>query len=367
MPNRPSLNALRAFEAAVRRGSFAAAAAELRLTPSAISRHVQLLEHQLGVVLFHRSGRSVVSTDAGQSYYRNIHEAFGRITTATADLTGGRKSDRLSVHSAPSFATQWLLPRLSQFVAAHPELDVVFWATSPPYDCLGEPYDVAIQHGAKGTDGLDVLPFPTERIVPMCSPALADSVRPIRSAEDLAFHTLIHSDQCLVSLAGLAGASSRTFARSRQGPALRPIVHVNLHGRRRPGSLSGQHAARSERARERAPGKASRRRRPGNPSSSAGMPAGKKGFAESCCLQGMARCRSLRRLGSAARGIARPCLPPQFNRRAVTDPSRSKSQCGYCGVGRLRRQRVCSPSRRTKAEEAARPLCPQPHPLKVYR
>jgi LysR family transcriptional regulator, glycine cleavage system transcriptional activator len=198
MPNRPSLNALRAFEAAVRRGSFAAAAAELHLTPSAISRQIQLLEQQLSVALFHRIGRSVVSTDAGQAYYREIHAAFGRITAATADLTGSRKSDRLSVHSAPSFATQWLLPRLSQFVAAHPELDVVFWATSPPYDLFTETYDIDIQHGARGTDGLEVMPFPTERIVPMCSPDLANGIRPIRSAEDLAFHTLIHSDLCLV-------------------------------------------------------------------------------------------------------------------------------------------------------------------------
>lgn len=194
MPNRPSLNALRVFEAAVRRGSFAAAAAELRLTPSAISRHVQLLEQQLGVVLFHRIGRSVVSTDAGKSYYHDIHEAFGRITTATEGLTGVRKSDRLSVHYAPSFATQWLLPRLSSFVEAHPELDVVFWATSPPYDLLTDSYDVAIQHGAKGFDGLHVMPFPPERIVPMCTPALADG---IRAVSDLTCHTLIHSDQCL--------------------------------------------------------------------------------------------------------------------------------------------------------------------------
>jgi LysR family glycine cleavage system transcriptional activator len=198
MSKRPSLNALRAFEAAVRRGSFVGAAGELHLTPSAVSRQIQLLEQQLGVSLFHRVGRSVVSTNAGQAYYREIHAAFRRITAATADLTGSGKSDRLSVHSAPSFATQWLLPRLSQFVRGHPELDVVFWATSPPYDLISEDYDVDIQHGARGTDGLDVMPFPTERIVPMCSPAMAEGMLPIRSPEDLAFHTLIHSDQCLV-------------------------------------------------------------------------------------------------------------------------------------------------------------------------
>ena len=197
MTNRPSLNALRTFEAAVRRGSFAAAAAELLLTPSAVSRQIQLLEMQLGATLFRRIGRSVAATDAGQAYYREIHAAFGRITAATANITGSGKSERLSVHSAPSFATQWLLPRLSQFVSAHPELDVVFWATTPPYDLIADSYDVDIQHGAKDTDGLDVMSFPAERIVPMCSPEVADGIRPIRSPEDMMFHTLIHSDQCL--------------------------------------------------------------------------------------------------------------------------------------------------------------------------
>ena len=174
------------------------AANELHLTPSAVSHQVKLLQDQLGVQLFRRVGRSVVPTDSGERYYREVSAAFARIKAATGDLTGRGKSDRLSVHSAPSFATQWLLPRLSEFVAAHPELDVVFWATSPPYDLITENYDVDIQHGARGSDGLDVMPFPAERIVPMCSPDLAHGIRPIRSPEDLVFHTLIHSDHCLV-------------------------------------------------------------------------------------------------------------------------------------------------------------------------
>ena len=97
-------NALRAFEAAVRRGSFVAAANELHLTPSAVSHQVKLLEDQLGVQLFSRVGRSVFPTDSGERY-REVTAAFSRIKTATVDLTSSGKSDRLSVHSAPSFAT----------------------------------------------------------------------------------------------------------------------------------------------------------------------------------------------------------------------------------------------------------------------
>jgi LysR family glycine cleavage system transcriptional activator len=194
----PSLNALRAFEASVRRGSFAAAAAELHLTPSAISHQIKLLEVQLGVRLFHRIRRSVVPTDTGQNYYREIHAAFGRITAATKAVGQTGKSDRLSIHSAPSFATLRLMPRLSQFITAHPELDVLFCSTPRAYDLRIHNCDIDIQYGQDGTDGLDVLPFPTERIVPMCSPALAHGIRPIRSAEDLSLHPLIHSDHCLV-------------------------------------------------------------------------------------------------------------------------------------------------------------------------
>jgi LysR family glycine cleavage system transcriptional activator len=197
MPLEPSLNALRVFEAAARGGSFAAAAAELRLTPSAISRQIQLLEQQLDLQLFHRVGRSVVLNDAGYAYYREIHAALGRISAATTQLTGRGKSDRLSVHSSPSFATQWLLPRLSQFVATHLELNVVFWVTSPPYDLIMDNYDVDIQYGAKDSDGVSVTPFPDERIVPMCSPALAYGAKPICSGDDLLLHPLIHSDLCL--------------------------------------------------------------------------------------------------------------------------------------------------------------------------
>ena len=198
MSTLPSFHALRAFEAAVRRGSFVAAACELHLTPSAVSHQVRLLEDHLGVQLFRRIGRTVAPTDHGDRYFREVTAAFSRIRMATLELARSGKSDRLSVHSAPSFATQWLLPRLPEFVAAHPELDVVFWATSPPYNMMANTCDIDIQYGATSSEGLDIMPLPIERIVPMCSPAMAHGIRPIRSPQDLRFHPLIHSDHCLV-------------------------------------------------------------------------------------------------------------------------------------------------------------------------
>ena len=194
----PALNALKAFEAAVRCGSFAHAADELHLTPSAISHQIKLLEERLGVQLFHRIRRAVVPSDAGQRYYQEIRTAFRRIAAATAELTDGGKNDRLTLYSSPSFAAQWLMPRLSNFVEAHPELDVVFSAAPPPFDLRANECDVGIQYAQDDVDVVQLIALPPELIVPMCSPDFLDGARRIRRPEDLAVHALIHSDRCLV-------------------------------------------------------------------------------------------------------------------------------------------------------------------------
>ena len=170
----------------------------------------------------------------------------------------------------------------------------MFWATSPPYDLMADPYDVDIQHGARDTEGLDVMPFPPERIVPMCSPDLAygspadPRARGSRRAYPDPFRPMLRP------LAGLAGASSRAIARSRPGTAFRPVVHVDRDRRRRPRGLSRQHPARQERAGQRAAGQAARRRRPGDPGASTGLPAGKEGPAESRRLPRLAESGALR-------------------------------------------------------------------------
>ena len=120
----PPLKSIQAFEAAARLASFAAAAEELRLTPSAISHNIRALEREVGLSLFHRAHRSVVLTDAGRRYAEQISEAFGQMEAATRQLDRTVKPDVLTIHSAPSFATQWLMPRLSRFSVDHPETDV---------------------------------------------------------------------------------------------------------------------------------------------------------------------------------------------------------------------------------------------------
>ncbi|MBI2308550.1 MAG: transcriptional regulator GcvA [Rhodocyclales bacterium] len=202
MQRRVPLKAVQAFEAAARLSSFALAAEELFVTPSAVSHQVKLLEEQFGVRLFHRVHRAVVLTDAGRRYAEEVSAAFGRIETATRELGRTAKSDILTVHSTPSFATQWLMPRLARFSALNPDIDVRLNASyPPPADLLTSGVDIDIRYGTKRLQppGTMVLAFPPETIVPLCSPELANGEHPIRTPEDLRHHTLIHSEVCLVN------------------------------------------------------------------------------------------------------------------------------------------------------------------------
>jgi hypothetical protein len=108
MQNRTSIKSIQAFEAAARLGSFAVAAEELAVTPSAVSHQIKLLEEQLGVTLFHRVHRAVVLTEAGRHYANEVIAAFARIEAATRNVAVAGISTVLTVHSTPSFASQWL-------------------------------------------------------------------------------------------------------------------------------------------------------------------------------------------------------------------------------------------------------------------
>ncbi|TKC88003.1 transcriptional regulator GcvA [Trinickia terrae] len=200
MHNRITLKSIQAFEAAARLSSFALAADELFVTPSAISHQVKLLEEQLSVRLFHRVHRAVVLTDSGRQYAEEIAAAFARIDAATRHIGRAAKSDILTVHATPSFATQWLMPRLARFSALNPDIDVRLNASSTPADLTADAVDVDIRYGARKLQpvGTIVLELPPETIVPLCAPQLVNGEHPIRATADLQHHTLIHSESCLV-------------------------------------------------------------------------------------------------------------------------------------------------------------------------
>ena len=200
MQGRISFKAVQAFEAAARLSSFALAAEELFVTPSAVSHQIRALEERFGVQLFHRLHRAVILTDAGRRYAEEIATAFARIKTATLELGRTAKSDILTVHSAPSFATQWLMPRLARFSAAHPGIDVRLSASSEAVDLVASAVDLDIRYGSKNIPpaGIIALAFPPETIVPLCAPGLAKGKLPIRKPSDLCRHVLIHSENCLI-------------------------------------------------------------------------------------------------------------------------------------------------------------------------
>lgn len=200
MHNRVTLKSIQAFEAAARLSSFALAAEELFVTPSAISHQIKLLEEQLAIRLFHRLHRTVILTDSGRQYAEEITSAFARIDAATREIGRVAKSDILTIHSTPSFATQWLMPRIARFSAAHPDIDVRLNASTEAVNLISEAVDIDIRYGLRKLQpaGTMVLELPPETIVPLCAPALMASEHPLRSVADLQHHPLIHSEGCLV-------------------------------------------------------------------------------------------------------------------------------------------------------------------------
>jgi len=200
MHNRTTLKSIQAFEAAARLSSFALAAEELFVTPSAISHQIKLLEEQLSIRLFHRLHRAVILTDLGRQYAEEISSAFARIDAATREIGRAAKSDILTIHCTPSFATLWLMPRIARFSALHTDIDVRLNASSEAANLISEAVDIDIRYGPRKLQpaGTMALELPPETIVPLCASALMEGDYPLRSIADLQHHALIHSEGCLV-------------------------------------------------------------------------------------------------------------------------------------------------------------------------
>lgn len=197
---RISIKAVQAFEAAARLGSFALAADELAVTPSAVSHQIRLLEEQLGILLFHRVHRSVILTDIGREYAAEVIAAFARLESATTTAASASGTTALTIHSTPSIATQWLMKRLPIYGEQHPEVDLRLQASVSRVDLGQGTVDVDIRYNpGPPPAGAVIIPFPDDVVVPMCSPRLANGLKPIRTVEDLAGHTLIHGEINILS------------------------------------------------------------------------------------------------------------------------------------------------------------------------
>lgn len=184
------LSLLRAFEAAARTGSFRNAADELALSPSAVSHAIRKLEAGMGIRLFTRSTRTIHLTPEGKFLYQHVNRAFDDLRYGI-DTVAARGPTVLRLHSAPSFAAQWLAPRLPGFLAAHPMIDLRMAANTDYVRFGTDEFDIDITYGKPRSEGALTIPLGEELLTPLCSPAMAER---IRRPADLANVPLIQSE-----------------------------------------------------------------------------------------------------------------------------------------------------------------------------
>lgn len=192
----PPLNALRHFEAVARLGSFAAAASDLHVTHWAVGKQIRLLEDWFGVPLFERRSRGVVPTDEGVALLNDVKGAFARLSSSVARLRHESITRRITgvvrVNAMASFSLCWLIPRLADFQAHYPDIDVRLSTTSRKLRYVGDAFDIGVRSGPEDAAGLVSTTLMPDLRLPACSPAVLLS-HPIRTVADLRNHTLLHS------------------------------------------------------------------------------------------------------------------------------------------------------------------------------
>jgi LysR family glycine cleavage system transcriptional activator len=188
----PDLAVLQAFESAARHGNFTKAAAELKLTQSAVSRQVKSLEAQLGVLLFERVRKRVILSTAGRQLLpdavRLLRQSEEMVLRARAS---SGHAQLLSIATLPTFGHRWLLPRLPDFLSRHPGLALNLASRSEPFDLAAENFDIAIHYGDPIWAQAVCTPLFSEEIQPVASPALLRE-RPVGCARDLEQAPLLH-------------------------------------------------------------------------------------------------------------------------------------------------------------------------------
>lgn len=209
----PPIANLQAFEAVARRRSFSLAAVELHLTASAISHQVSRLETHLGVRLFERSAHGVRLSPAGDHYLLHVGAALNAIATATDDLRQGIRNS-LYVHSAPSIASLWLMPRLHRFAQAYPDISLNLSAAHTPSDFALGQADIDIRYGIPQWGDLVVEPLFEEAILPLASPAFIKAHR-LKRVEQLLELPLIQSNVSIVQWSDWFGRFTKLHGPSR--------------------------------------------------------------------------------------------------------------------------------------------------------
>lgn len=191
----PPLRSLQAFEAAARLGSFKLAAAELHVTPTAISHQIRLLERTCGHRLFRRHPKALELTGAGASLYPGLRDGFDTLASAIASIAEAGRPVPLRVTCPNAFASRWLVPRLSDWRQRYPEIPLEIIGTDAVLDLRSGDAEVAIRYARTMPTGQVVQEICRDTFFPVCSPVLlAKDGHAIARASDLLLFPLIHYD-----------------------------------------------------------------------------------------------------------------------------------------------------------------------------
>jgi len=190
----PPFLALRVFEAAARLASFSRAADELDISPGAVSQHIKALEEFSGQPLFRRLGRSVELTDAGRAAFAHAGVVLSEMLHAGRAMRSATRGRRISISTPPSFASKWLIPRLSNFQDSHPEVEVRLSADMTLTDFSTSDIDMAVRYGPGAYENLHFERLMAESVIVVCSPRFAEETGSLASAAELVNIPLIHDD-----------------------------------------------------------------------------------------------------------------------------------------------------------------------------
>ncbi|WP_368563250.1 LysR substrate-binding domain-containing protein [Pseudoxanthomonas sp. UTMC 1351] len=215
MTTLPPLDGLTAVLAAIRAGSFTAAADELGLTHGAVSRRIQSVERWLGTPLFERHARGVRATPAGQRFAREVEQALATISQSAEHWRPRRELETVRISVVPSFAKLWLLPRLRALQGAPAELRIELLVEHRLVNLEGREADLAIRYGAGVWPGLRTHLLMRETLFPVAAADIAQRLGPRASAERIAQEPLLHDSDTTQWRAWLQSCGQRYRPRAR--------------------------------------------------------------------------------------------------------------------------------------------------------
>lgn len=229
----PPMQTLRAFEAAARLLSFTAAAAELNITQSAVSQQIRLLEQELGARLFDRRTRRLVLTRSGIRFAAATKRAITLVAEAAHEIGHARRISELAIATIPSFASRWLVPRLPDFQARNPAIEVSIFPAFEPQEIELCDADIGVLLGDGSWRGYRTEKLATEMVFPVCRPELLASGK-LRKPDDLFEHTLLRDadarHEYWPDWLAAAGTARQTVTRGPRYDNLSDLVAAVLDG-----------------------------------------------------------------------------------------------------------------------------------------